>query len=145
MVELIQNYLQNADVMIKQEKVTVRLRNTEPIYVWADEYMVEKVVANYFTNALHYAAGEKIVDIKVEEKGDKAVFSVFNTGEPIPEDALPHIWEKFYKVDKSRSREYGGNGVGLSIVKAVAELMKVNYGATNYDNGVEFWMELDLH
>ncbi|MBO5489330.1 MAG: two-component sensor histidine kinase, partial [Eubacterium sp.] len=70
--------------------------------------------------------------------------SVFNTGEPIPEESLPQIWTKFYKVDKARTREYGGNGIGLSIVKAIMESHNNKYGAINYENGVEFWFELDV-
>lgn len=70
--------------------------------------------------------------------------SVFNTGMPIPEDSLPHLWEKFYKVDKARTREYGGSGIGLSIVKAIMESMNQKYGVINYENGVRFWFELSL-
>lgn len=70
--------------------------------------------------------------------------SVFNTGMPIPEDSLPHLWEKFYKVDKARTREYGGSGIGLSIVKAIMESMNQKYGVINYENGVRFWFELEL-
>ena len=66
----------------------------------------------------------------------------FNTGDPIPEDSLPHLWDKFYKVDKARSREYGGSGVGLSIVKAIVESMNGTYGVRNVTGGVEFWFEL---
>ena len=69
--------------------------------------------------------------------------SVFNTGIPIPEESIPHIWENFYKVDKARTREYGGSGVGLSIVKAIMDAMNQSYGVINYDNGVEFWFELE--
>ena len=76
--------------------------------------------------------------------GEKTVrVSVFNTGIPIPEESLPHIWEKFYKVDKARTREYGGSGVGLSIVKAIMESMHQAYGVINFTNGVEFWFHVD--
>ena len=69
--------------------------------------------------------------------------SVFNTGRPIPEEDLDKIWIKFYKVDKARTREYGGSGIGLSIVKAIMEGMHQKFGVVNYDNGVEFWFELE--
>ena len=69
--------------------------------------------------------------------------SVFNTGANIPEDELDNIWGKFYKVDKARTRSYGGNGIGLSIVKAVMDRHNKDYGVRNLDNGVEFWFELD--
>ena len=52
------------------------------------------------------------------------------------------MFEKFYKVDKARTREYGGSGVGLSIVKAIMDSMHQGFGVTNYENGVEFWFEL---
>lgn len=68
--------------------------------------------------------------------------SVFNTGDPIPQEDLDKIWIKFYKVDKARTREYGGSGIGLSIVKAIMDSMNQKYGVINYDNGVEFWFEL---
>lgn len=85
----------------------------------------------------------KKIDIHFEQKENKVRVCVFNSGVPIPEEALPRIWEKFYKVDKARTRAYGGSGVGLSIVKAIMELMHQDYGVCNYDNGVEFWFELE--
>ena len=69
--------------------------------------------------------------------------SVFNTGDPIPEDSLAHLYEKFYKVDKARTREYGGNGIGLSIVKAIMDAYGKECGVNNVDGGVEFWFDLD--
>ena len=105
--------------------------------------MVEEVFGNYFSNAMNHVADDRVIDVKLSV-GEKAVrVSVFNTGRPIPEECLDHIWEKFYKVDKARTREYGGSGVGLSIVKAIMESMNQKYGAVNYDNGVEFWFELE--
>ena len=65
------------------------------------------------------------------------------TGTPIPEADVPNLWNKFYKVDKARTREYGGSGIGLSIVKAIMESMNQEYGVQNFDNGVEFWFTLD--
>ena len=84
-----------------------------------------------------------MIDIKILCHDEKAKVTVFNTGIPIPEDDLPHIWEKFYKVDKAHTREYGGNGIGLSIVKAIMDSFHQEYGVNNYDNGVEFWFTLD--
>ena len=101
--------------------------------------------SHYFSNAVNHAAGQKVIDVKLTKMEHKARVSVFNTGEPIPEESLPHIWEKFYKVDKARTREYGGSGVGLSIVKAIMESMNPDFGIINYDNGVEFWFELETN
>ena len=83
------------------------------------------------------------MDYRDEEK-EKVRLSVFNTGDKIPEEDIEHIWNKFYKVDKARTREYGGHGIGLSIVKAIMKSFQQEFGVVNYENGVEFWFELDL-
>lgn len=142
---LIRNYIQSAEILTKQKGISVRFAEAAPAYVWADEFKIEEVFANYFTNAINHAAGEKIIDVKLARGEKKVRISVFNTGDPIPEESIAHLWEKFYKVDKARTREYGGSGVGLSIVKAIMESMHQQFGVINYDNGVEFWFELEAH
>ena len=69
--------------------------------------------------------------------------TVFNSGNPIPEEDIGKLWDKFYKVDKARTREYGGSGIGLSIVKAIMDTMQQQCGVKNYSNGVEFWFTLE--
>lgn len=142
-VEMIKNYLASAGILIEQSEAKIIFEQEESVYVWGDEFKVEEVFMNYFTNALNHIAGEKMICITIEQKGDLVRVSVFNTGEPIPEESLPHVWEKFYKVDKARTRAYGGSGVGLSIVKAIMESINQKYGVQNCDNGVEFWFELE--
>ena len=140
---LIKGVLSTMDIMIRQKEARVIFNETEPLYVWADEFKTEEVVTNYVSNALHHLDGEKIVEIKVQKQEDRVKVTVFNTGTPIPEADLPNLWNKFYKVDKARTREYGGSGIGLSIVKAIMEGMNQQYGVQNFDNGVEFWFTLD--
>lgn len=142
-VELIRNCLQSAGILLKQKEIEVRMDAYPPVYVWADEFKTEEVFMNYFSNAINHCAGELYIEIKLERLKDTVRISVFNTGEPIPEEALSRVWDKFYKVDKARTREYGGSGVGLSIVKAIMESMNQNYGVNNYLNGVMFWFELE--
>ncbi len=142
-VATIKNYIKSADILTKQKNATVQMAEYEPIYVWADVFKTEEVLMNYYSNAINHLSGDNIIEIKLQTHDDKVRISVFNTGEPIPEDSIDHIWEKFYKVDKARTREYGGSGVGLSIVKAIMDSMHQVYGVRNYDNGVEFWFELE--
>ena len=142
-VSLIKNYLQSAEILCRQKDVKVIMKEYQPIYVWADEFMVEEVFGNYFSNAMNHVADDKVIDVKLLVKEKTVRISVFNTGEPIPEESISHIWEKFYKVDKARTREYGGSGVGLSIVKAIMDALNREYGVENYNNGVEFWFELE--
>ncbi len=140
--ELIANYLESADILIKQNNARVYFEESVPCFVWGDEFKVEEVFVNYFSNALNHVKNENEIRISFDRMEDKVRIRVFNTGDPIPEDALPHLFEKFYKVDKARTREYGGSGVGLSIVKAIMDSMHQDIGVINYENGVEFWFEL---
>ena len=141
--QVVQSVLASSEILFRQKKVTLSYNGDHPVYVWADEYMTEEVVMNYVSNALNHIDGEKIIEVKIVSCDGKARVSVFNTGKPIPEEDIDKIWSKFYKVDKARTREYGGNGIGLSIVKAIMEAHNQAYGVKNYDNGVEFWFELD--
>lgn len=130
-------------LLAEQKGIEILLEGEKNIEVWADEYKVEEVITNYLTNAINHCEDKMQIKISVREQDGIARISVFNTGNPIPEEEMENIWEKFYKVDKARTREYGGNGIGLSIVKAIMEQHKQQYGVTNHGDGVEFWFELD--
>lgn len=143
LTELISGVISASGILLEQNGITAEFDNSAPVYVWADEFKIEEVVTNYFSNAIHHAGGEKKIIVKMLPEGEKVRVSVFNTGTPIPEEALPNLWTKFYKVDKARTREYGGSGIGLSIVKAIMESHHQSYGVKNWDNGVEFWFTVD--
>lgn len=143
LTELITGILSNVGLLLHQKGITASFDGTVPVYVWADEFQIEEVVTNYLNNAINHAEGEKQIVIKMSREGGRVRVSVFNTGEPIPERDLPNLWTKFYKVDKARTRAYGGSGIGLSIVKALMESHHQEYGVKNHDNGVEFWFTLE--
>ena len=145
-MEMIKGIVQSSEILIRQKGADVRFNKDASVYVWADEWKVEQVFRNYFSNALHHLDGEKVIDIRVtvDEESGNARISVFNTGKQIPEEDIDQIWNKFYKVDKAHTREYGGNGIGLSIVKAIMDSFQKEYGVRNYNNGVQFWFELDV-
>ena len=144
LVSLVKGVIQSASILAQQKEAKLLFNEEEPVYVWADEFKVEEVVTNYISNALNHLEGDKVIDVKlIHEPGNVIRTTVFNTGKPIPEEDLDKIWIKFYKVDKARTREYGGSGIGLSIVKAIMDSFHQKCGVKNYDNGVEFWFELD--
>ena len=140
---LIRGVLASCEILIQQAEATVDFIADESVCVWADEFKTEQVVRNYITNAIHHVENEKRIEIRVTSKEETVRVSVFNSGKPIPEEDLGKLWDKFYKVDKAHTREYGGNGIGLSIVKAIMESFHQDYGVRNFENGVEFWFELD--
>ena len=142
---LIRNYLQSADILTKQDGIQVCMEDYPSMYVWGDEFKTEEVFMNYFSNAVNHCEGERRIVVTLESKEEVVRVGVYNTGQPIPVEALPHLWEKFYKVDKARTREYGGSGVGLSIVKAIMESMNRHYGVENREDGVFFWFELERY
>ena len=142
-VDLIHGVLTKSEILIKQKGAVVHFEENGPVNVSSDAFMVEEVFTNYFTNALNHISGDCLIDISIVKNEDNIRVNVFNTGEPIPETDIGNIWDKFYKVDKARTREYGGSGVGLSIVKATMQLLGKAYGVENKENGVLFWFELD--
>ncbi len=143
LTELVAGVINASSILIRQNEITVHFDSSRPMYVWADEFKIEEVITNFLSNAIHYALYEKRIDVFYTVKEDCVRLSVFNTGEPIPQNDLDKVWIKFYKVDKARTREYGGSGIGLSIVKAIMDSMNRQCGVFNRDGGVEFWMELD--
>ena len=146
LTELIASVISSSGVLLKQNELTVDFDGKEPVYVMGDEFKIEEVITNYLTNAIHHVGGgEKKIQIRIDHRrdGKEVCVEVFNTGNPIPDEALPNLWTKFYKVDKARTREYGGSGIGLSIVKAIMEMHHKACGVKNHENGVEFWFTLD--
>ena len=82
-----------------------------------DAASLHRLAVILLDNAIKYAGTGGAVTLRLAAAGSQAVLTVHNTGTPIPPDRLPHIFERFYRVDKSHSRQIGGTGLGLSIVK----------------------------
>ena len=145
-VDVIQSYLENMSVIAEQKGISVSFEHPQRAVVYSDEYYVEEVFGNYFSNALNYVSQDGRINVRIvaDDTSKKITVSVFNTGDLIPKESIEHIWDKFYKVDKARTREYGGNGVGLSIVKAILTAMNEEYGVRNCSDGVEFYFTLRM-
>lgn len=150
-VELIKGHLQEVSALAANKGVELIFNEEQPIFVWADSFLTDEVFNNYLSNAFHYVKPDsnnhRYIEIKLDtlmadNSEEKVRVWVFNTGESIPEDSLPHLFEKFYKVDVARSRDYGGSGIGLSIVKASMDAMHGEYGVENQKDGVTFYFEL---
>ena len=146
-VELINEVVRNSSVKLKEQNIEVEFASENPIYVYADDFYIEQVVTNYFTNAIKNV--EKVGDkkkikitIKKGKEPGKLRVTVFNTGKNISGENLNRIWTRFYKVDPSRDRSKGGTGIGLALVKAIMTKYNSKYGVTNKKDGVEFYFEV---
>lgn len=142
-VGLVENIIQSSSILLQDFHGTLKIQESVPIFVWADEYLISEVITNYLTNAIHYVLPEGEIRINYFMEGKEVKVQVYNTGAPIPEEELEKIWVKFYKVDKARTREYGGSGIGLSIVAAIMELHNKRYGVENLEGGIAFYFYLD--
>ena len=149
LVELENEIIRKASVMSEKENVIIENNTSGEIKVYADDFYIDQVLTNYITNAIKYATeinGEKRVRIenKLNEENNKVRIKVFNTFIQFSEEEINRIWNRFYKIDASRNRENGGNGIGLSLVKAIMNKNGNKYGVKNVAGGVEFYFELDL-
>lgn len=146
--EVINEVIRNSKVILEEKKIEVEFKEQNPTMVYADDFYIEQVITNYFTNAIKNVQKVKgknkiIIEIKKVKNAEKLRVSVFNTGDKISEEDLTRIWKRFYKVDSSRNRANGGTGIGLSLVKAIMMQYGNNYGVKNKADGVEFYFEID--
>ncbi|WP_296864218.1 HAMP domain-containing sensor histidine kinase [Thermosyntropha sp.] len=130
--------------LFREKEIKLVVDVPEDLEVCADYMRTEQIITNYINNALNHVDENKIIKINAWERGDKVRISVYNSGQHIPEDDLDKVFMSFYKVDKARTRAYGGTGLGLAVVKAIQELDGNLYGVDNVEGGVSFWFELDL-
>jgi len=129
-------------ILAKQKGANIIFAQKDPVYVWGDEYKLEEVVTNYLSNAINHVSGKMEIHVEIIDDEKTTRVEVENSGSHIPEEDLEKVWDKFYKVDKAHTRSYGGNGIGLSIVKAIMDLHGGKCGVVNTDEGVKFWFEL---
>lgn len=112
---------------IEDKKIQIKKDFSSPLpLVWGNMDRIEQVLINLLSNALIFSPPESTIEIKVWQEGKEVAVSIKDQGEGIPEKDIPHLFERFYRVEKSRSREKGGTGLGLAIAKQIIE----NHGGT---------------
>lgn len=145
LVEFISEIINASLILTNSSGSNIIFEEKAPVYVWADEYMIEEAFTNYLTNAIHYVKEGGIIKIYFTPVGKDIRVCVYNQGDRIPDEDIDKLFVKFYKVDKARTREYGGSGIGLSIVAATMEAHGKHYGVFNVEDGVVFYFDLDAN
>ena len=133
--------VQKTSVLCESRNLTVQFDNT-CVTVRTDGDLLEQVLMNYLSNAIRYTVDGGYIEISATHTDTGIRLTVFNEGEGLPEEELPKIWEKFYRTDRARTREAGGTGIGLSLVRAIADTLHGSCGAENVPGGISFWFEL---
>lgn len=118
----------------------------EPPTVGVDPIRMEQIITNLMGNALRFTPADGMVKLEISSQDDTVFIRVQDTGPGIPEDALPFIFERFYRADKSRNRGEGGSGLGLAIARQLARAHNGDLTASNRENGgAEFCLSLPTH
>ncbi len=143
LMTLVRDVVTASRILAQQKQAKVVLDTPDEVMVQGDSERLESVFTNLFTNACHHVNESGTITVKIcDAPKNRIRLSVINTGSCIPKEDLERVFDRFYKVDKSHSRSYGGTGIGLSIVKAVMKAHDMPYGVSNTADGVEFWIEL---
>lgn len=141
--DIIESITKPNELKLKEKEIKLSV-NVPNVSVNGDYDMLQTVFSNFFSNAINHCDNERIIDVSGEIIKNKLRISVSNTGEQISEENQMRIWDSFYKIDKARSRQYGGTGLGLAVVKTIMEAYKNQYGVFNNEGGVTFFFDLNL-
>ena len=140
--ELAEERLKTMSYMFADHGISTEYRSDGDCSLSADYGRIEEVINNLLANAMHHTPDGGIISVNVTGGSETVSFSVYNSGSHIPDDSLERIWESFYKVDKARTRKYGGSGLGLKIVSSIVNLHGGSYSAENTSDGVVFRVTL---
>ncbi|HUK01105.1 MAG TPA: ATP-binding protein [Steroidobacteraceae bacterium] len=145
LAELVSTTAEQMSLLAEDKHIALVRDCAAPVMVEGSRARLKQVVVNLLDNAIKYTGDGGTVRLRVAIEGDKGAFEVHDTGIGIPAEALPHIFERFYRVERSRSRDQGGAGLGLSIVKSIctAHAASIDVQSTP-DRGSRFRVLLPL-
>lgn len=145
LTESIQSVFKRYNKLKEQDGYTILFEYDRTVMVEADEYKIFQVIYNLVNNAINYTGEDKTIRVCQKVQDNVVRIEVTDTGEGIAPEALPYVWDRYYKVDKTHKRAVMGTGLGLSIVKNILELHEAKYGVESKPGcGSTFWFELNI-
>lgn len=140
---MITNTLEQYTLLEDNQGYSFRYESTKPAMVRIDPLRMKQVLYNIMNNAINHTGDDKIVMIRLIDKGSRYRVEIQDTGQGIPKDELSRIWDRYYKLDKSGKRRVAGTGIGLSIVKGILSAHEALFGVESEpQKGATFWFEL---
>jgi signal transduction histidine kinase len=137
--------MQRYEAFTKHQGYTISVVKAGEARVYADRVMILQVLYNLINNAINYTGEDKTVRVEQTVAGGRVRVSVTDTGDGIPQEEVPYIWERYYKVDKVHKRAMVGTGLGLSIVRQILDVHGAAYGVqSTIGKGSTFWFELPI-
>lgn len=120
-----------------EKNIEIKKNIESDIYIYADSQLIQKVFDNLYSNAIYYSPPNGTISINLCREKDNILFFIENYDSSIPEDSIPKLFDAFYRVDQSRSRQTGGSGLGLYIVKTILDLHDAPIKIINSEHGVK--------
>jgi signal transduction histidine kinase len=142
LVPLVRSGVELARSTFESKSILVQLNLPDRLPAQGDPDQLAQVLANLLQNASRYSPDGGLVTVAAESRRSDVLVSVTNTGDGIPQQDLPHVFERFYRVEKSRDRARGGAGIGLAIVKQLVEATGGRVGAESQAGLTRFWFSL---
>lgn len=142
--ELVRVQIATITDLLEEKKQRLEVNIPDRLSCEMEPAQMERAIQNILVNAIRYSPEGELIRVSLAEADATVCCEVENTGVHIPEDALSHLFEAFYRTDTSRNRNTGGTGLGLYIVRKIMEMHHAEYGIQNTKRGVLFWSKLPI-
>ena len=127
----------------QKKQLAINFEEIDPAMLSGDKCLLKQMLANLISNAIRYTPSGGAITFALQTQDDHAVLTITDTGIGIPQEALPHIFDRFYRVEQSRSHDTGGSGLGLSIVQRIVEIHQGNISVSSTEGkGTTFRVSL---
>lgn len=139
LTEIIRSDISRHKVLLDEKNMSIREEIPEDIIMFADRKLISMALSNFISNGIRYGREGTELTVSLTKDKNRIRISVFNVGNPIPDDEIRKIWDTFYSVNEGNARS---SGLGLAVVRNICQMHGGEYGCSNKDGGVCFWFEI---